>query len=140
MGNERDDSDITCGRCGSNVTDDDGYCPACGSLFTELYECTNHAGIPAEGVCVICGQPYCSQCGKASGGAFLCDVHAGHTVREGMVRVCWNKTSLETQSAATCLSQAGLHPFTIANCEVFVPCSELQHAEHVLKEIGLEAL
>jgi hypothetical protein len=134
---ELNEPGLTCEQCGKNVSDDDAFCPACGSIFTDLYVCCRHPSVGATGVCVICSQPFCGECGKIRNEVFLCDAHAAYVVREGMVRVFWNRGTLESQLAASSLSQAGLHPFTIADLEVFVPLSEIRPAENVLKEIGL---
>jgi hypothetical protein len=135
--NEPIDPGLTCENCGKQVSDDDASCPGCGALFTDLYVCCQHTSVAAAGVCVICSQPFCDECGKIRGQIFLCDAHATYVINEGMVRVFWNRGALESQIAATSLSQAGLHPFTIADLEVFVPLSEIRQAENVLKEIGL---
>jgi hypothetical protein len=134
---ESNEPGLTCEKCGGGVSDDDASCPNCGSLFTDLYVCSRHPSIGATGVCVICSQPFCSECGKIRGKIFLCDAHAAYVVREGMVRLFRTRGTLESQLATSSLSQAGLHPFTIADLEVFVPISEIRQAESVLKEIGL---
>jgi hypothetical protein len=131
------ESRLTCNTCGKGVTDDDAFCPGCGSLFTDLYVCSRHPSVAAAGVCVICSQPFCDECGKITSGSFLCDAHARYVIHEGMVRVFGGQGTLESQLAANSLSQAGLHPFSIAELEVYVPLSEIGPAENVLKEIGL---
>lgn len=134
---EPNEHGLTCEKCGKDVRDDDAFCPGCGSVFTDLYVCCRHPSVAATGVCVICLQPFCVECGKIKGEGFLCDAHAAYVIHEGMVRVFWNRGTLESQLAASSLSQAGLHPFTIADVEVFVPLTEIRQAENVLKEIGL---
>lgn len=86
---------------------------------------------------MICSQPFCDECGKITNGSFLCDAHVRYVIHEGMVRVFWGQGTLESQLAANSLAQAGFHPFSIADLEVFVPLSEIRQAEIVLKEIGL---
>ena len=137
---EPNEPGLTCEKCGREVGDDDASCPNCGSLFTDLYACSRHPSVGAAGVCVICSQPFCSECGKIRGDVFLCDAHSSYVIHEGMVRIFWNRGTLDYQLAASSLSQAGLHPFTIADLEVFVPLSEIRQAEQVLKEIGLATI
>jgi RNA polymerase subunit RPABC4/transcription elongation factor Spt4 len=130
---------LTCEKCDREVTDDDAFCPNCGSLFTDLFVCESHPSTPASGVCVICQKPCCEECGGMVKEKFVCREHARYEIREGMARVLWNGGTMETQQAATALGQAGLHPFTIADYELFVPFSEVPRAEEVLNDMGFRS-
>jgi len=71
----------------------------------------NHPGVAARAVCVICGVPYCEECGREVGVVFLCAVHSQLEILEGMARVYGTTDNVQAQYVASCFEQAGLHPF-----------------------------
>ena len=161
---DRQDSEFKCERCGSDVKDEDQFCPSCGAIFKEGLVCFRHNSTPAEGVCVICSKPYCHHCGALVNKIFLCDPHSEYECYEGMARVFGHFDNLQAQPATNCLSQTGLHPFlysrhvnplpdrpmtaiprlygrhTIAEMKVLVPFAEVLEAEKVLSEVGLTSI
>ena len=108
---DRQDSEFKCERCGSDVKDEDQFCPSCGAIFKEGLVCFRHNSTPAEGVCVICSKPFCDHCGLWVDKIFFCDTHSEYEFYEGMARVFGHFDNLQAQLATNCLSQAGLHPF-----------------------------
>ncbi len=74
-GNNKESEELVCAFCGARVREEDNYCPECGILFSEDVYCENHPKIPAEGVCIICGLPYCKACGYRVNKLFLCSLH-----------------------------------------------------------------
>jgi ribosomal protein S27AE len=99
-----------CSSCGNPVKADDDFCPQCGDLFAEDVFCANHADHQANGVCIICAVPLCSDCGGVVAGRFLCNHHSYYEIYEGMVRVFGSLDDVAAQYAKTCLEQATLHP------------------------------
>jgi hypothetical protein len=111
----------------------------------------------AEGVCVICSQPFCEKCGMDVHKTFLCNKHSELEITEGMVRVFGSTDNVRAQFAMTRLQQAGYHPFyysrkfnpvadkvaivgvrnfgnhPIAEQKVYVPFSEFIKAARELK-------
>jgi len=157
---ESQQSDFSCTRCRTTVTQDDKFCPSCGSLFTDGF-CSNHGSVEAEGVCVICSKPFCRKCGKESEGIFLCDPHWQYEIHEGMARVFGCFDNVHAQYVTTTLEQAGYHPFLysrmfnpgadlvsisgmvrnygnhpIVELKVLVPFPEVLRATESLKELG----
>jgi hypothetical protein len=158
---EQNQSEFTCKHCGESVTEADTFCPNCGSLFSDGMVCTNHPGIQADGVCVICSKPFCHTCGKESNRIFLCDPHWIYEIHEGMARVYGSTDNVQAQFATTALEQAGFHPYlysrsfnpgadlvslsgmvrnygrnTIVELKVLVPFREVFGAEKTLLELG----
>ncbi len=70
-GDMKDDA-FVCSECGSPTAPDNDFCPNCGSLFKENVDCANHPGALAEGACVICSSPFCTDCGLWVNKTFLC--------------------------------------------------------------------
>jgi hypothetical protein len=130
------DSKLTCEKCGEQVEDDDASCPSCGVLFTDLLVCSQHPAQLASGVCVVCREPYCDECGEIVNHRFVCGRHALYDIEEGMGRVMSYRATSDPQLPSSCLEQAGLHPYTIPGRGIYVPLSEVLEAEKVLKEVG----
>lgn len=102
---------LTCGRCNEPVRQRDTFCVTCGGLFADGLCCVKHKTKHADGVCVICSQPFCNTCGADVNKIFLCNVHADYEITEKMARVFGCTDYVRTQFAMTCLKQAGYHPF-----------------------------
>jgi hypothetical protein len=159
-----DQSEYSCTNCNSTVTQQDTFCPHCGSLFDENRVCANHPSIKAAGVCVICGMPCCKKCGSESNRVFLCDAHWHYEIQEGMARVYGSIDNVQAQYVTQCLEQASLHPFQysrmfnpgagaidnwvragirnfgnhpIVEQKVLVPFSEVIKAENTLRELDI---
>jgi hypothetical protein len=159
-------SALTCGQCENEVEKSDEFCPNCGSLFAMNIYCNNHTSIKAEGVCIICCTPFCSECGKWKNHIFLCSIHINYEIYQGMARVFGVSDEAQAQYIASCLEQVGLHPFVfsrktspislggpeytlfsasgefdghiINEIKVMVPVQEVQQAEEVVRNLGLD--
>jgi hypothetical protein len=150
-----------CSRCNYPVKEDDDFCPECGTLFLENVECKNHKNIPAEGVCIICCEPFCKDCGFFVNDIyFLCNEHSDYEIFEGAVCVYSDNDAGHVKQIETFLIENGLHPIiksekmafrnnysphnfiygsieeiNIANPDninIFVPCQEVLTADNLL--------
>ena len=159
------EENITCNYCENAVAESDDYCQNCGSLFVENFYCEKHPSTEAEGVCVICRTPYCGQCAEYANKVFLCAIHDGYEIYQGMARVYGVSDDAMAQYAHGILEQAGLHPFIysrkasplsvggpgytlfrasgeydghlINELKVMVPCSEVIEADRILNDLGI---
>ncbi len=159
------DAELICTNCDNDIIRTDEFCRNCGNLFREDVECKNHTGREAEGVCIICGEPYCGKCAGWTNSMFLCGEHEGYEIYQGMARVFGTCDDSLAQYVYKCLSDAGLHPYLysrkasplslggvnynlyrasgdydghiINEVKVMVPCSEVKSAEKILAEFDL---
>jgi len=154
-----------CSYCESEVNDNDDFCLHCGCLFVSNVYCLKHPETKAQGVCIICCQPYCLKCGEEVYDKFLCANHSGYEIYQGMARVYGISDESQAQYIEGCLKDAGLHPFIysrkagpwhmgsgdhtlfrasgeydghiINEIKVMAPCQEVIQAEKILKELKL---
>ena len=157
-------SEADCSYCENEISDDSDYCPRCGTLITENVKCKLHELVDAEGVCLICSQPYCSDCGDYLKKVFLCNKHNSYEVFEGYVRIFGSSDHLQCEFVKSCLEQNSLHPVIFSNkfsqmylgasysmfktgedsnafiyheIKILVPCSEVLEAEKIILELEL---
>jgi len=156
---------LICPHCKNEINNGDDFCPECGTLFSENIKCTTHNDKNAAGACVICCQPYCSNCGIYINRIFLCDNHGEYEIYEGMARVFGSSDSLQIDYTKTCLEQEGLHPLVfskkaspwhlggteyslfrasgefdghlINEIKLMIPLQEVLRAEDILSEIDI---
>lgn len=152
-----------CAICNGEIQDGDDFCPDCGSLLIENVACTNHPNTEAQGVCVICLEPFCSDCGLRVSGLFLCDPHSHYEIYEGMARIYGSSDSVDVEYRKKMLEDEGFHPYIYARkasaislggpdftlfrasgefdghivneFKLMVPCQEALEAEKKLQEI-----
>lgn len=153
-------SELSCSNCDNTVDPDAPWCPHCGALFGDDV-CRVHPDEEADGVCVICGLPCCSDCGTWVNDIFLCGTHEEYELIEGRARVYGSMDVLAAEYASRCLEQAGLHPFTYsrlayrnvdiapnlsyrqfgghtgAEVKILVPFGEVTAAETVLRDLAI---
>lgn len=159
-----DEELFTCTHCNDDVHGNDEFCIHCGSILVESKQCTQHIKTEAEGVCVICALPCCTQCGAFINDRFLCNTHSEYEIYEGMARIYGSLNDTSTQHAKTCLEQGGFHPFVFCRVQpqggprfvytlfrsagdngghivneikVMVPCAEVMKAEKLLRKLKL---
>ncbi len=101
---------IICDYCDNEVKEDYDFCPFCGELFVEGEKCKNHNNVDAKGVCIICGEAYCDECGGKVTRKFLCNDHAEYEIFQNMVRVYGTNYAVNADYIKSCLDEAGLHP------------------------------
>lgn len=99
-----------CDKCGGNVKDDDDFCPHCGALFIDGVGCFRHKKMPADGVCIICCEPYCSDCLWEVNGRYLCSEHLNYEIYEDMARVYGTSDINHAEYLKNFLASEGLHP------------------------------
>lgn len=161
---EEHNDDFECSACGNQVALEDEFCPECGTLFEDEIKCDLHSDADAEGVCIICCTPFCSQCGAPVNKRFLCNEHSGYEIYQGMARIYGDLDATHVEYARHCLEKAGLHPFIFSKgqakggsrlvstlfeangdpyghivneVKLMVPCQEVIAAEEILTELKL---
>jgi hypothetical protein len=163
--NEEKQKTFKCDYCKSDVEDSDDFCPGCGSLFSENIYCDNHPEQLANGVCIICCVPYCSECAGFTKNLYLCEYHHNYEIYEGMVRVYGSNDLAQVDYVKSCLEEEGLNPFIftrkaspismggpeytlftssgdydghiINEAKIMVPCQEVIDAEEILRDLKL---
>jgi len=154
-----------CANCMFQADDDSDYCPRCGILFIEEIKCETHSMDKAEGVCVICGKPFCSNCGHSVNNIFLCCEHDGYEIYEGMAKVFGTSDEIQIHYVKSCLEENSFHPFIYSKkstpmqlggndqslidlsgsldekilneIKLLVPCSEVLEAEKLINELSI---
>jgi hypothetical protein len=111
----------TCSACGGEVEDNAAFCPHCGGLFNDSLTCCQHSSEEADGVCVICQRPYCSECATWMGQYYLCDHHAEYTIFEGMAQIFSSPDPTVAQETFSFLEEKGLHPFLVSRSGNLAP-------------------
>jgi hypothetical protein len=158
---EESKTTLTSGECSSVVQEEAEYCPNCGAMFKEGFRYIHHQSKPADGICVICKRPFCSDCGADITYIFFCNHHGTYEVHEGMAQVFVHTDNVQVQHATLCLQQAGYHPFLFSRwfspgtdverwipfrkharnpkteLKVLVPFSEVLEAEKTLRNLSL---
>lgn len=154
-----------CTNCSFEADDDSDYCPRCGTLFIENIKCETHSKDEAEGVCVICWEPFCSDCSHSVNNIFLCNEHNDYEVYEGMAKVFGTSDEIQIHYVKSCLEGNSFHPFIhskkstpmqlggndqslinlsgswrekiINEIKLLVPCNEVLEAEKLISEISI---
>jgi RNA polymerase subunit RPABC4/transcription elongation factor Spt4 len=145
-----------CSFCENEVKEGDDFCPNCGSLFAGNVKCSEHQLKEAGGVCVICTEPYCEECGMfVDERIFLCAEHSEYETLEGMASVLEADDSSQLEIVKSDLEEEGLHPFiysrkissvhtslvyegqNIHGVQLMVPFQEVIRAEEILSDMGL---
>ncbi|GMR25246.1 MAG: hypothetical protein BMS9Abin39_0530 [Ignavibacteria bacterium] len=154
-----------CADCSFEADDDSDYCPRCGNLFIKNIKCDSNSKDEAEGVCVICGKPFCSNCGHLVNNIFLCNEHDGYEIYEGMVKIFGTSDEIQIHYVKSCLEENSFHPFIyskkstpmhlggndqslinlsanagekiINEIKLLVPCNEVLEAEILIKELNI---
>lgn len=138
--------EFECRYCGVHVDESDDFCPTCGTLFSEHVFCKNHSNEKAVAVCIICCEPFCSLCVSESNKRFLCTLHSGYEIYEGMARVFGCSDAVNVEYAKSCLHQAGLHPFvftrkastwSIGGPDYSLFCASGEYDGHIINEFKL---
>ena len=151
-----ENENIVCSKCEGIIEKDDDFCPGCGTLLAEFVKCENHSGRDAKGVCVICAEPYCEECGIfVDDRIFLCAGHSEYDTLEGMAAVYSNGDTIQIGLAKANLEEKGLHPFVylkkantvgtsliynsydINEYQLMVPFLEVLTAEEILRDLDL---
>lgn len=151
-----------CPICDREVCHYDEHCRFCGSLFVDNIYCTNHTDTEAEGICLICSKPFCSECGTEVIGKFFCKEHSNYELLENLVTIYGSKDYNKILAIKALLEELNLHPTIINKTEkdtlgdisyynnfnrsdnlveklseeikILVPCQEVQEAEELLSK------
>ena len=103
----------SCRQCGAAVRGNFPWCPVCGSaLFPatneEQIHCENHTDSPAEGFCVVCSKPLCSECVRIQSGAVVCGDSSHTDLLSGWARVFDSMMEFEVDMMERNLELAGM--------------------------------
>ena len=94
----------------------------------------------------------CNRCAKRKNGVWLCVDHRHYEIYQSLVRVFGTRDAVQAQYAASCIEQAGGHPFVysrmptmssegeagiVGEHKVLVPPGEVMAVEEVLRELEL---
>lgn len=109
-----EDGKTVCPNCECEVRNDDDFCPDCGTLFTEDVKCAEHTDKDAEGVCVICCEPFCKECGRKRDGVFFCEQDSGYNFSEGRANLFESNDPEQMDVVKNILEEKGLHPFILS--------------------------
>jgi hypothetical protein len=153
---EPSESDYACEECGADVDEDDDFCPGCGVIFRDDVRCSIHSSQLGKGVCLICGKPYCEECGTLIGKLFFCQRHSAYDIYEGSACVFDSTENRIAHIAFQSLQEGGFHPFAVLRAIVpvtsigrltpnmhvgphlvLVPFGEVQGAEELLTKLGI---
>lgn len=104
-------SDFFCEKCNEKVEEDDDFCANCGTLFTEGHSCSKHKNMHADGVCIICCEPFCADCLWEVHGRYLCASHFEYEIYQNMARVYGTSDINHAEYLKNFLETEGLHPF-----------------------------
>ncbi len=121
------ENELQCGNCELELTNEDEFCPRCGSIFDETVKCYKHESQSAEGVCVICNYAFCNKCGGFVNETFLCQEHEHYEVLQSLAVVGESKESYEIESLRNTLIGNGLHPFLFSGRNIpstYLPSTE----------------
>lgn len=151
--------EIKCPICDRVITIDKGFCDYCGSILNEELNCTIHQYHEAEGICLICSKPFCSDCGTEVIGKFFCLEHSNYEMLENLVTIYGSNDNSKIIAIKKLLEELNLHPTIINKTEkyfgdlkifnsinqtdkfnddiskiikVLVPCKEVQVAEKAI--------
>lgn len=103
-----------CSLCESEIKRDDDFCSNCGTLFTEFVKCTEHLDKNAEGVCVICCEPFCEECGSFVDDVFFCSEDSEYQCLEGRVNLFTTTEITQMDFIRESMEQGGLHPIILS--------------------------
>ena len=147
---------LACDHCGGEVRAEDDFRTNCGTLLKRTANCVSHRSVQAEGACVICGDPFCGDCGGWADGTFFCARHAMYEVVDGLARIFRSRDSHLAYLASTSLEAAGFHPLLVGRSlpgraalshsvsreeplAILVPFAEVLSAEKYLIGEGMDS-
>jgi hypothetical protein len=155
-----------CTICKNSVSQEDEFCPECGTIFSDDISCINHPNINATGVCIICCIPFCDECGLIENKHFLCNDHVHYEIIEGMAKIYSVLDYTNAEYVKSCLELEGFHPFifckvqpkggsglvqtlfeaqgdtkghSVAEIKVMVPCQEVMESQLILEKLDIKS-
>lgn len=100
---------ITCSYCENEINTDSDFCPYCGTLCLGNIKCKNHEDVDAQGVCLICEEPFCNQCGGRRNHKFFCSAHDDYEVYQGMAKVYGSSDYVQCSYIIDALKNEGIN-------------------------------
>jgi hypothetical protein len=110
-----EDVKTVCPNCECEVQSDDDFCPDCGTLLIEDVKCSVHQDENAEGVCVICREPFCNKCGAFVDDDFFCKNDSRVQFSEGRSNILESDNPQQIDIVKNILDEKGLHPLVISS-------------------------
>jgi len=89
------ESTIRCPHCEQEVDAAEPTCTVCGHIHSGVMNCARHEERAADGVCVICGAPVCTECDNVSGVHHVCPVHCEIPLMDGFAQVYTTSEEVE---------------------------------------------
>lgn len=124
-----------CSFCKAELKIDDDFCPECGSLFIEGISCANHHKLEAAGVCVVCCEPFCAECGSFKNDLyFLCGEHSHYNIFEGRIPVYKNEDAGNVISIFDSLKTKGMHPIIFGLKDPYHRYSQIEYSNYFSPE------
>ena len=105
-----------CSYCTEEVTTDSDFCPHCGVIFESAGEvtCDFHPSKPASGVCIICRNTICRECGVRVHGRIFCQEHRAVKVQEDWAEVFHSNEIAEAELVKSVLESTN-HKLLVQN-------------------------
>jgi len=137
------DNNFECDNCKAEIEESFDFCPDCGTLFISV-NCENHQSVEADGVCIICALPFCSECGGNVSEKFLCNDHFNREIYQGMARVFGTSDAVQAEYVKSCLEQAGIKsllysrkasPISLGGADYSLFRSSGEYDGHIINEI-----
>jgi RNA polymerase subunit RPABC4/transcription elongation factor Spt4 len=100
---------VLCPGCMEEITPDSDFCPHCGILFSSAagQSCDTHPQHQASGICIICRNLVCSDCGKLVRNRTFCLDHRKVEVQQDWARVFQSTDINESEIARAVLESTG---------------------------------
>jgi hypothetical protein len=121
-----------CDNCDGEIEANSQYCPHCGIIFEQdegevSIECETHPGVPAIGVCIICGKPVCRDCAVSKKGRVFCDDDEHVKIHQDWVVLCSTSTEYEAEMVKANLEIAGVKALVFSQVDhaYFIPIGRL---------------
>lgn len=102
------DETIRCAHCDQEIDASRDSCPACGHILSGSLPCARHPDRAAQGVCVVCGDPVCSECDNDSQVHHACPAHAQVPVIEGWAQIYTTSGTLDADLIRENLEAEGI--------------------------------
>lgn len=137
-----------CTICDNDISENMDFCPYCGNLFLEDAKCINHKDIPGIGVCLICEEPMCNECGGYVNEKFLCTLHENYEIYEGMAKVYGSSDAVHCNYLADLLKQDNIQalvysrkvsPISIGGGEYSLFRASGEYKGHLINEFKVMA-
>ena len=145
-----------CENCSSHLRSDETFCGVCGAFIEPgeknniPVECETHPDLRADGLCVVCSRPVCSECGRRSAGKMLCSDPEHRFMLQEWSVVCQPESEFHAEAFVRNLADSGIearsfslhdhiaaHWLNETRVLVFVKTTEYERAQTLLRDLNL---